>query len=261
MTRSMTRSTRRSMTRSAKRVVLVAGALLCVAARPAQARNWRSLQSRLQGAAWLHYELTGLHDVEDTAASSAPPHAPSLHELVLAGARLHGIVGGGGPILYHVGFDVLVGGTARGAGFAYDLSLFPIGAAVRLGQTSLVAIGAGVGVSGATSTLDDAVMLPVELTSELGGGRVRLLMRARAAYALAARSRREGAPSLPLGDELDATVGVRIGRHYDEGFPAGNGYFVAAAYRELEGGRFVGLTIGYSIDIATYHGASAAVAE
>jgi hypothetical protein len=240
---------------------LVVGALVCAAASSAHARSWSSWLSRLQGAAWLHYELTGLHDVDDADDATGPSRAPSMRELLLAGARLHCIAGGGGPILYHLGFDIFAGGTLRSAGIAYDVAVYPLGAAVRLGETSLIALGAGVGVSGATATLDDAVLLPVELTSELGGGRVRLLLRARAAYALAARARRDGAPSLPLGDELDATVGLRIGRHYEPGFPAGNGYFVAAAYRELERGRFVGITIGYSIDIATRRTVAVPVAE
>jgi hypothetical protein len=37
----------------------------------------------------------------------------------------------------------------------------------------------------------------------------------------------------------------------DGGFPAGDGYFVAVAGRELLGARYLGLTIGYSIDVAT----------
>ena len=52
--------------------------------------------------------------------------------------------------------------------------------------------------------------------------------------------------------ELDATLGVRIGHHYEDyGFPSGNGYFVGAGYRELAGTRYVGAVVGYSIDLAT----------
>ena len=81
---------------------------------------------------------------------------------------------------------------------------------------------------------------------------MRLLARARAAYVAGAGGRQNGAPSLAFADELDAMLGLRVGRVYrDHGYPTANGYFVAASYRELAGARYVGLTIGYSIDMAT----------
>jgi hypothetical protein len=47
-------------------------------------------------------------------------------------------------------------------------------------------------------------------------------------------------------------VGVRIGHHYtDYGFPTGNGAYVGVAYKELTGTKFIGLTFGYSMDMAT----------
>jgi len=47
-------------------------------------------------------------------------------------------------------------------------------------------------------------------------------------------------------------VGVRIGHHYnDYGFPTGNGGYLGVAYKEMFGTVFVGLTLGYSIDMAT----------
>ena len=76
--------------------------------------------------------------------------------------------------------------------------------------------------------------------------------RARAAWVAGAPSRHDGAPSLAFADELDATLGVRLGHHYDDyGFPTGNGYFAGATYRELLGTRFVGVVVGYSIDLAS----------
>lgn len=226
---------------------IAVAAAVCALASPAQARDWGALIDRLQGAVWLHYELTGLHEVADTAAT-----APQLRELVLAGARLHGVFGTSERVMYHVGFDLAAGATLRGSGVAYDTAVFPVGVATRLGATSILALGAGIGASGATGTLDDALTFPIELTGEVGGGRVRGLVRARATYLVAARARRDGSPSLGAADELEATLGLRIGRHEDAyRFSSGNGYFVAAAYRELQGARFVGLTIGYSIDLAT----------
>jgi hypothetical protein len=70
-----------------------------------------------------------------------------------------------------------------------------------------------------------------------------------------APARHDGAASIAFADELEAMLGVRIGHHYEDyGFPSGNGYFVAAAYRELLGARYLGLTVGYSIDLATPRG-------
>jgi len=219
--------------------------VLAALARPAEARGWRGLMDRLDGAAWLHYEVTALHDVEDTGAAG-----PGAREIVLAGARLHGIFGTGFPILYHVGFDLAVGVTARDAGAAYDVAVFPVGAAVRVGNRTLLAVGAGVGGLGAIGGLDDAVTFPVELTAE-AGGRVRVLARVRTAWVAAAKGRHDGAPSAPFGDEVDALLGLRVGKGVEGEWPGGDGYFVAASYRELEGARFVGVTIGYSIDLGT----------
>jgi hypothetical protein len=47
-------------------------------------------------------------------------------------------------------------------------------------------------------------------------------------------------------------LALRIGHHYEDyGYPSGNGYFVGVAYRELLDSRWVGATIGYSIDLGT----------
>jgi hypothetical protein len=228
--------------------------LAAAGAGAAHADRWERAADRLQGGAWLHYELAGLAVVDESDARrpGAPAAAPAVHELVLAGVRRHGFLGANASVAYHVGLDLAAGGTIDGGGFAYDVALFPVGVVVRAGETSIVGLAAGVGAIGATGTLDDAVTLPIEAIAELGGGRARLLARARAAYIAGAAGRRNGAPSLPFADELDATVGLRLGRAYhDHGFPTANGYFAGLAYRELAGARFLGLAIGYSIDMAT----------
>jgi hypothetical protein len=209
----------------------------------ARADSWSRAMDRVQGGAFLHYELTGLTAVDEGAA---PP--PS--ELVLAGVRLHGFLGKGASVAYHVGLDLFAGSTIRGGGFAYDVAVFPVGIVVRMGKTSILGFSAGVGASGAVGTLDDAVTAPLEAVAEIGNG-VRLIARARVAYVAGADSRQGGAPSIAFADELDAMLGLRLGTHYGaHGFPSGNGYFVAASYRELAHTRFAGLTIGYSIDLA-----------
>lgn len=199
----------------------------------------------ISGNAWLHYELSALHDVEPGDV------APKLSELVLAGARLHGIIGTR-RVGYHVGIDLAAGSTLRAAGLAYDVALFPLGIALRFGDTSFAALGIGFGAMGAVGTLDDAATIPIDLTMELGGGRVRLVTRARATFVGGAAGRTGGAPNAPFGDEVEGMVGLRLGHHYEDfGAPTGNGYFVGASYREMLGARFAGIVIGYSIDMAT----------
>jgi hypothetical protein len=202
----------------------------------------RDLADKAQGGAWMHYELTSATKVD---AYDSP------RDLVLAGARLHGFVAGGKTVALHAGIDLAAGSTLRGAGFAYDVALFPLGVAVRFGRSSFVALGTGVGASGAVGTLDDAVTLPLEATLEAGGG-VRLLARVRTSYIAGAAGRHDGAPSMPFADELDAMVGLRLGHHYEDyGYPSGNGYFVGVTYRELLDAHWVGAAIGYSIDLGT----------
>lgn len=234
---------------------VVSAALVMTLAPDARARPF----DRWQGGAWLHYELTALHAVDDARVTAEHPRAT---ELVLAAARLHGFVGQGRTIGFHIGIDLGAGATLRGGGLAYDVALFPVGIGVRVGRTGIVALGAGVGAIGAVGTLDDAVTLPLEVNVELGGGRARLLARGRVAYVAGAAGRQSAAPSAPFADELDATIGLRLGRHYEDfGFPSGNGYFVGASYRELAGTRFCGLVIGYSIDLATAPRAAAPRSE
>ncbi len=216
--------------------------LVVLSARAASANP----MDTFKGGTWLHYELTGLHGIEDARGSSG------AQDLVLAGFRLHGFAGLSERVGLHIGIDAAAGGSINAGGFAYDVAFFPAGLAVRLGDTGVIAFGVGIGASGATSALDDAMTMPLELNAEFGGGRVRLLARGRVSYVAYSDSRQNGAPSMAFGDELDATVGVRVGRHYNEfNLESGNGYFLGAAYREMAGTRFVGLVIGYSIDAAT----------
>lgn len=211
---------------------------------------WLADVQDLQGAAWMHYELTWTHEVDGDARPE---------NFILASARLHGFVGEGANVGFHAGFDLAGGSTiaSRGsaaatrAGFAYDLALLPVGIGVRGPRNSFVALGTGVQWSGAVGSLDDATLLPLELTFEYGNG-LRVLGRARVGWVAGADGRHDGARDLPFTDELDAMLGVRLGKAYDDyGFPSGNGYFIGAAYRELLGARYVGVTLGYSIDIGS----------
>ena len=153
----------------------------------------------------------------------------------------------------HLGLDLAAGATVgRHGGFAYDIGFLPLGIAVRFGASSFLTLGTGIVASGATGAIDDAIALPFDVDLELDASRVRLIGWARSAWIAGSPQRHDGAPSVPFADELDAMVGVRIGHHYtDYGFPTGNGAYIGVAYKELTGTKFVGLTFGYSMDMAT----------
>ena len=222
--------------------VAVALATLALGAGDAAARRWR-------GGAWLHYEASYVHRLEDDAAPGGDGDAAG-QGLGLAGLRLRGFASRGFALGYLVGVDLHAGATNPG-GFAYQVDLYLAGAGARLGDAGMAGLGAGIGASGAIGTLDDGVALPVEAFLELGvGPRLRVLARARAVWLGAAPGRRHGAPTFGWADEVDATLGLRVGRRYRQfGFPSGNGYFAGVAYREALGARFVGAVVGYSVDV------------
>ncbi|HET9992542.1 MAG TPA: hypothetical protein VFQ65_28610 [Kofleriaceae bacterium] len=209
----------------------------------------------LQGGAYLHEELTLVSHVADPEpfmrGGVAAPR--TIDQLGLAGFRLHGFAGKGANIGYHIGLDLGMGATlGRHGGFAYEVGFLPVGVAVRFGQSSWLTLGTGIVASGATGAVDDAAVLPLDVDLELDANRVRVIAWGRAGWAAGSPQRHDGAPSAPFADELEAMVGVRIGHHYtDYDFPTGNGGYVGVAYKELFGTRFVGLTLGYSIDMAT----------
>jgi hypothetical protein len=224
--------------------------LLVVVARTASADcQLCDFGRHLQGAAYLHEELTIVTHVDDKPADQPR----TIDQLALAGFRLHGFVGGGATIGYHIGLDLLAGATlGRHGGFAYEIAFLPWGIGVRFGASSFLTLGTGMVASGATGALDDAIALPIDVDLELDANRLRLIAWARSSWIAGAPQRHDGAPSLPFADELDAMVGVRIGHHYNEyGFPTGNGPYIGVAYKELTGTKFIGLTFGYSMDMAT----------
>jgi hypothetical protein len=212
----------------------------------------------LQGGAYLHEELTLLTHVEDPATESGVARAVAgpgrvIDQIGMAGFRLHGFVGAGANVGYHIGLDLGFGATlGRHGGFAYEVGFLPVGIGVRFGRSSWLTLGTGFVASGSTGALDDAIALPLDVDLEVDASRVRLIAWARAGWVAGAPMRHDGAPSLAFADELDAMVGIRIGHHYEDyGFPTGNGAYLGVAYKELAGTRFLGLTLGYSIDMAT----------
>ncbi len=209
--------------------------------------RWDRMEDRIQGGGYLHYEVSALHAVDDDPARMSATR--EVDDQLLAGVRLGGVLGAGAHVGYFLGLDLLAGSTLGERGFAYDVALYPVGIATRFGTTGMVAVAMGIGANGAVGTIDDGAIVPIQTTLELGRG-IRLLGRARFSYILGAANRQSGAPATPFADEFDAMLGVRLGRSYKEfGFPSGND-FVALGYREQLGTRFVGATIGYSLEAA-----------
>ena len=159
---------------------------------------------------------------------------------------------------YHLGLDLAAGATiGRHGGFAYDVGFLPLGIGVRFGASpGHLTIGTGVVVERRAfpaRSMSCSAVLPLDVDLELDANRVRVIAWGRAGWTAGSPQRHDGAPSVPFADgALDAMVGVRIGHHYrDYGFPTGNGGYLGVAYKEMFGTKFVGLTLGYSIDMAT----------
>ncbi|MEO9156238.1 MAG: hypothetical protein ABI591_11600 [Kofleriaceae bacterium] len=237
--------------------ISVGGAVLAVvtAARTSRADcHVCELGRELQGGAYLHEELTLVTHVADPTSRVRGGAAPrTIDQLGLAGFRLHGFTGWSANVGYHIGLDLGLGATlGRHGGFAYEVGFLPVGIAVRFGQSSWLTLGTGIVASGATGAVDDAAVLPLDVDLELDADRLRVIAWGRAGWTAGSPQRHDGAPSAPFADELEAMLGVRIGHHYrDYGFPTGNGGYLGVAYKELFGTRFLGLTLGYSIDMAT----------
>jgi hypothetical protein len=178
------------------------------------------------------------------AAPTVATPEPSITQLGLVGMRFS-FIAGERQISEHVAFDLALGGqVGRHGGFAYDAAVLPLGLGVRLGPDSFLALGTGIAAMGATGSLDDAVLVPIQLELEYGLT-YHLIVRARDSFVLGADGRRDGAPSLPLGDELEGMVGLRFGKSDTTNLPMG--YFIGVAYKEMLGTRYVGLSLGYAL--------------
>jgi hypothetical protein len=175
-------------------------------------------------------------------------------------------VGGDGPDDGRVTGRVFAAGRARvqegafrwgldvGAGLSapyakvYDVALYPVGVGARLGSWSHVGVEAGLGASGGSASIDDAVLFPVAADLDLAvGARVTLLARARLSWLALAPSRRHGTP-LPFGDELDASLALRLGRRWDDGYEnAAAGPYLGISYRAAQGVSMFGVVLGWSV--------------
>ena len=177
----------------------------------------------------------------------AARHGASVSNVTLA--SVHVDLSTGFPHLRYFGALDLAAGLAVGdadVGLAYDVQLLPIGVGLQIRRpenTAFLGIATGIGASGAQSALPSAAMIPIQLTGVFRlTERVNLQSRIRASWLLNKTSRSNGGSSVPGVDELDAILALQHSNYenYIEG------YFYGVAYRELEGGRFVGLVLGWA---------------
>ncbi|HUQ02586.1 MAG TPA: hypothetical protein VM261_08835, partial [Kofleriaceae bacterium] len=138
--------------------------ILLLLAAPASAERWDRMADRIQGGGYLHYELSGWTQIDDDTMASQRGRSD---QLVLAGVRMGGFIGAGATIGYHLGLDLFAGSTIGERGFAYDVAFYPLGIAARFGKTSVIAIGTGIGATGAVGTLEDGAIVPVQASFEL----------------------------------------------------------------------------------------------
>lgn len=171
---------------------------------------------------------------------------------VVGGAiRARGFAGPSAPA-YAFGVDLALG-SSHPRGVAWRVAVSPLGVGGRLGDHGVVGVVGGLGASGISGHVDAALELPVEAFLTLRvGGRSAVSLWVQPAWLLFSGARQDGAPDVGFTDELRAGLTVRAGRAYDQwGVRSGNGYHLGLVAAEEHGARYVGVTIGYDLDVST----------
>ncbi len=199
----------------------------------------------------------GRPTAEDERLAPAPRHpSESLHvgaaaQRVTGAGDLDGTVALairsrmflGRPASYCLGFDGALGGSD--AGLVYEAELYPIGAGLRLGDRGVAALCAGAGLGGIKGAVPFGWQIPVEAWLDLGVGPLRVAAWLEATTVLDADLRQDGSDIDGI-DELSAGLALRLGgdSRYWSDTTAGYGPFIAATFRQVMGGDFLGLTLG-----------------
>jgi hypothetical protein len=153
---------------------------------------------------------------------------------------------------YAFGVDLAAGGS-HPRGFAWRTVMYPFGLGTRLGKHGVGGIVAGVGGSGISGRVPAALELPVEAFATLRlGSRLAVALWVQPAWLPLSDTRADGAPDVDFVDELRTGITFRAGRRYHQyGMRAGNGYHLGALFAEDSGARYIGVTVGYDLDVAT----------
>ncbi|MCA9679029.1 MAG: hypothetical protein H6709_24570 [Kofleriaceae bacterium] len=222
-------------------VVVVAACLAgCGAGSLRHVRDWK-----FAGA--LAYDLEARAPLADDDPATTAPYDGAVE----VGLRLRA---GGGPghAGYGVGVDLHAGATLPG-GFAWGVGVLPAGVIGPLGDRGVWGVVGGVGLSGITGRLDPALSVPVEAFASLRlASRVGVALWLQPSWVVAGADRYDGATTVDVFDEVRAGLSLRVGRRYHRwGFGSGNGYHVGVTWTEQVDTRFVGLLLGYDLDVTS----------
>jgi hypothetical protein len=152
------------------------------------------------------------------------------------------------PLTYTIGGDWRLGATSPG-GFAYALTMWPVGIGVLVGETFFFGVLGGAGVSGVTTRVPASGQLETEARMLLDlPGPFLFIGSARTTW-LAADERQDGAKTASFADESRAQLGVRIGHEgHSRKIEFGRGFFLAFEVREAFDTRGYGVTLAHQID-------------
>jgi hypothetical protein len=185
------------------------------------------------GGFFVGFELSSVIEVTSGAESRVTNVSLASAHFTLSHGFQH--------VRYFGALDVALGATLADDGFAADLAFLPIGVGLQLRRperTAFVGVATGIGVSGAYGALPTVAVVPLQLVSLVRvSEKLNVMARARTSWFLNQTSRAEASS---LWDELDGMVAVQFSRSHN--YLEGN--YVGAAYRELDGARFVGLVFG-----------------
>jgi alpha-beta hydrolase superfamily lysophospholipase len=146
---------------------------------------------------------------------------------------------------YAGGLDLRAGSFPDGRGALYEADLHAVGLGLRADSGASASVTGGIGIGGVRGA--SATHLPVELSLEAPLGPIRALARAGAGWRLSGP--RYASDAHGIADELDAMLGIRLGRdrHYWAHVVAGAGPYVAVTYRDLGGVEFYGVELGVEL--------------
>lgn len=187
----------------------------------------------------------------DVGYRRAVAESPPAEGVITASLKARGF-GAPSRLGYAFGVDLTAGGS-HPRGFAWRAVAYPFGVGTRLGKRGLAGIVAGAGGSGITGRVPASLELPVEAFMTLRlTGRTAVALWVQPAWLPLSDTRAGGAPDVGFTDELRAGLTFRAGRsYYRYGTASGNGYHLGALFAEDSGARYIGVTVGYDLDIVT----------
>ena len=168
-----------------------------------------------------------------------------LDNAVALGTRTRHLFGR--SISYCAGFDAEIGNASTG--LVYEAELYALGAGYPIGDDGLVSLCTGAGLSGVRGSLPFAWQFPLELSGEIQFGSIRGLGWIRTRWIAGEDSRQDGSDLAGFADELDLTLGVRLGKtsRYWSRVTSGHGLFFGISYREQASAHYGGIVIGLSM--------------